>query len=85
MKIPEIERSLKNVDPKIRFWFKHHQEQLLAIQAQLDQVAELLVRFYEVLENLHQVSNADQKALDKLNRKEPDGIVKSVLNEPEDD
>lgn len=99
MKIPEIERDLKDVDPRIRYWFKYQQEQILSLQQTIDQAAELLVKFYLVLQNLQTVNenlrteminqgidhDAVQKTADKLMGKKESGMVKSVLNHPEDE
>lgn len=101
MKIPEIDRDLQHADPKVRYWIKYQQEQLNAIQMQLDQAAELLLKFYLVLENLQNVNSqlrtelmeqgidhdAVEKAVSRIKdaKGKDPNMVKSVLNHPDDE
>ncbi|MCI0557505.1 MAG: hypothetical protein MN733_03340 [Nitrososphaera sp.] len=85
MKLAEIERDLRDCDPKLRYWLRFQQEQIIALQQQLNQCADVLVRVVTTLENVQRVNLELNERWEKVIRGEKDeSIVESVLNKPED-
>jgi hypothetical protein len=85
MKIAEIERDLRDADPRVKYWIQRLMEQQIEIHRQLNECAGVLVQVVQTLEQVQRVNltlnNRWQRMLDGLPPEEE--MVESVLNEPE--
>lgn len=88
MLIPEIERDLKNCDPRIRYWIIYQQEQIIDLQAQLNKCADTMLNIANALAQLHAVNHGLREDIlhqaERLRQKDRDGIVKSVSPHPDE-
>ena len=84
MKLAELERDLRSVDPRLRYHICRMQEELIAQRQRLDKAAELVIMLFHTLERLHLVNTQLNERWEKRLRGEPDtDIVESVLNKPD--
>ncbi len=86
MKLASIERDLRNYDPKLRYWIRFMQEQILSQQQQLNQCADVLVSIVETLKRVQKINldlnNRWERQL--RGRSDDPDLVSSVINKPED-
>ena len=84
MKIPEIERDLRNhADPRIIYHMQRMQEEINSLRDSLNAAAKLMEQMSDILTELHRVNiQLNDKWLKRLQGGNDIEMVKSVLPTP---
>jgi len=85
MKMAEIERDLRHIDPRARYHMVRMQEQINSLQQDLKNAAELLVKVVDAMNQLKHVNLQLNQRWERQLRGGPDhDMVESVIPHPED-
>lgn len=84
MKIPEIDRDLRDSDPRVRHWVMRLAEEHIALEQQNKEMTNIILGLVESFTNLHQVNIELNKRWERMRRGEQEpSMVESVLPERE--